>query len=669
MSETGNQLGDQSSPYLRQHAENPVHWRPWGEAAFAEARERDCPVLLSVGYAACHWCHVMAHESFEDEATAARMNASFVNIKVDREERPDVDHHYMSALHALGEQGGWPMTMFLTPEGKPFFGGTYWPPTPRFGRPSFPQILAAIDNAWNTKRADVLNNGQALEAHLAELAASRAGNDLSPSDLTFAGEALLRLQDPIHGGIGRAPKFPNAPIFRFLNGEFFRRRDPRFRDASRKLLDALSAGGIYDHLGGGFARYSTDAEWLVPHFEKMLYDNAQILELLALAHAETPSPVYASRARQTFDWLMREMRVGDAFSASLDADQGGEEGLFYVWTSEEIDAALDESAEEFKAAYDVRDGGNWEGRTVLRRLTPLGDRAYEARLAAARLTLFALREKRPAPPRDDKILADWNGLTIAALVRASAVFGEPEYLAAARAAFADVSEHLRDARGRLVHSAREGRIGAPGMLDDFAAFARAALALFEATGAPAYLEAGVSVTQEAQILFGAADGGLYLTAMDAADAPSIRARISHDGATPSGVGLMAEIFARLHHLTLEPRWREAAERLIRAFSGAPAQELAQCPLLLGAADFLERGGCVVVEGPLDDPLAVALAEVALSAPDPALTVLRLDRSLWPHGAPGDRPALPETPAAMLCRGSVCGLPVRDVVELRRALRE
>ncbi len=462
MPSTRNRLGDQSSPYLLQHADNPVDWRPWGEEAFAEARARDCPVLLSIGYAACHWCHVMAHELFEDEEIAALMNAAFVNIKVDREERPDVDHHYMSALHALGEQGGWPLTMFLAPDGRGFFGGTYWPPTPRWGRPSFRQVIAAISNAWATKRGDLIDNGEAIEAHLAKLAAPRGGGDLGAAELTRAGDGLLRILDPVHGGVGREPKFPNAPIFRFLHGEFFRRADPRFRRATRQLVDALCAGGIYDHLGGGFARYSTDAEWLVPHFEKMLYDNAQILELIALAEAETSSPVYASRTRETFQWLMRELRVGDAFAASLDADQDGEEGLFYVWTADEIDAALGAGAAEFRAVYDVRPDGNWEGRNVLRRLKPLGDEGREGRLAAARAKLFAIRASRAAPPRDDKILADWNGLTIAALARASAVFDATDYLDAARAAFAAVWNNLRDASGRLVHSAREGRVGAPG---------------------------------------------------------------------------------------------------------------------------------------------------------------------------------------------------------------
>ena len=663
-----NLLVDATSPYLLQHAHNPVHWRPWGPDALAEAKRRDCPILISIGYAACHWCHVMAHESFENAEIADRMNELFVNVKVDREERPDIDHIYMTALHAMGQQGGWPLTMFLDPDGKPMYGGTYWPPEPRWGRPSFRQILESVAAAWRTRRQTMEENGAALANRLAELSAPSPGRALVPDDLTRVGDGLLRLVDAVHGGIGGAPKFPNAPIFRFFWNEMFRRGDQRFGEAVKNLLEAMNAGGIYDHLGGGYARYSTDAEWLVPHFEKMLYDNAQILELLALVHSLWPDPVFAERARETVGWLMREMRVGEAFAASLDADQDGEEGAFYVWGEEEIDAALGDASPAFKAAYDVTPHGNWEGKTVLRRIAPRGSAAEEAALAAARAKLFQLREQRPRPGRDDKILADWNGLMIAALARASAVFGEPDWLAAARAAFAFVMGTMRGGDGRLLHAWRDGRAGARSMLDDTAAMARAALALFEATGEPADLGAAQGLANEALNLFGDGEGGVYLTAGDAADVPGARPRHAHDGATPSGVGLLIEVFVRLWHLTDEPRWRQAADRLIRAFSGAP-EGVGGSPLLLMGADMHERGGSVVVEGGLGDPLATALAMVARRAPDPSLTVLRLDRSLWANGAP--RPALPraESALAMLCQGQTCSLPVATPEALGTMLQE
>ena len=651
-----NLLGQETSPYLLQHAHNPVHWRAWSADALAEAKRRDCPILLSIGYAACHWCHVMAHELFEDPETARLMNELFVNIKVDREERPDIDHIYMSALHALGQQGGWPLTMFLSPEGKPMLGGTYWPPEARWGRPSFRQVLHSVDSAWRTRRDEMESRGLTLADHLAKLSDLSAGPGVTPADLTRIGDALLSAVDPVHGGLSGAPKFPNAPIFRFFWNEMFRRGDSTFGEALRAMLEAMNAGGIYDHLGGGYARYSTDAEWLVPHFEKMLYDNAQILELLAFVHSLWPDPTFAERAHETVEWLNREMRVGDAFAASLDADQDGEEGLFYVWGEEEIDAALGDAAAPFKAAYDIKRQGNWEGRTVLRRVTPLGSPEEEAGLVASRAKLFALRETRPKPGRDDKVLADWNGLTIAALVRASAAFSEPAWLKSARAAFDFVFARLRGGDGRLLHAWRDGHPGARALIDDYASMARAALALFEASGAPRDLEAARRLGSEALDLFGDGAGGFYLTAKDAADVPGARPRQTHDGATPSGVGLLAEVFVRLWHLTDEAHWREAAEGLIRAVSGAP-EGLGGSPLTLKSADMLERGGSVVIDGPLDDPRAQALAAVALRAPDPSLTVLRLDRSLWPNGPP--RADLPRTPApaAMLCQGQTCSLPV------------
>jgi uncharacterized protein len=651
-----NLLGQETSPYLLQHAGNPVHWRPWSADALAEAKRRDCPILLSIGYAACHWCHVMAHESFENSETARLMNELFVNIKVDREERPDIDHIYMTALHALGQQGGWPLTIFLAPDGKPMIGGTYWPPEPRYGRPSFRQVIQSIATSWRTQRNEMESRGLALADHLAKLSELNAGPGISPADLTRVGDALRSAVDPVHGGIGGAPKFPNAPIFRFFWNEMFRRGDVSFGEALRAMLEAMNTGGIYDHLGGGYARYSTDAQWLVPHFEKMLYDNAQILELLALVHSLWPDPIFAERARETVEWLNREMRVGDAFAASLDADQDGEEGLFYVWDEEEVDAALGDAARRFKAAYDVTRGGNWEDHTVLRRITPRGSPEEEAGLAASRAKLFTLREARSKPGRDDKVLADWNGLSIAALARASAVFGEPGWLAIARAAFDFIMTKLRSADGRLLHAWREGHPGARALLDDFASMSRAALALFEASGDPSDLEAARLLAGEAIDLFGDGAGGFYLTAKDAADVPGARPRQMHDGATPSGVGLLAETFVRLWHLTDEARWGEAAEGLIRSVSGA-SEGLGGSPLTLMSADMLARGGSVVVDGPLDDPAAQALAAAAVRSPDPSLTIMRLDRRLWPNGSPRDDLPRADAPIAMLCQGQTCSLPV------------
>ncbi|HLW91285.1 MAG TPA: thioredoxin domain-containing protein [Roseiarcus sp.] len=670
-----NLLADATSPYLLQHAHNPVHWRQWGVGALQEARERDRPILISIGYAACHWCHVMAHESFEDEETAALMNRLFVNIKVDREERPDIDHIYMTALGALGQQGGWPLTMFLSPDGAPLFGGTYWPPEPRWGRPSFQQVLHAVDKAWAEKRDALLAQGANLNSFLGELSASKAGEALAPSDLTRIAAAYLRQIDPVHGGLGGAPKFPNAPVFRFLWNEAFRDRNEQARAATRQLLVSLCEGGIYDHLGGGFARYSVDAEWHVPHFEKMLYDNAQILELLALVHADEPSPLFAARADETFAWLMREMRVGEAqsfaFAASQDADQAGEEGSFYAWTAPEIDAALGPESAAFKAAYDVRPEGNWERRNVLRRnLAAHGDEAAEAGLAASREKLFALREKRPKPGLDDKVLVDWNGLMIAALAKAAAVFSSPAMLQAAETAFAFIDAHMRDVNGRLAHAWRAGRIGAAGMLDDYASFARAALALFEATGERSRLNRAIALVDEARDLFGDADGSFFITARDAGDLPNVRPRHAQDGATPSGVGLMAEALARLHHLTGDAHWRRDCENLIRAFSGEP-DRLAHAPLLLAAADFLERASVIVVAGEPGDARARSLVAPALASPDPATCVLRaLDGRDWPEGSPGHgRAPVAGAPAAYLCRGSACSLPVATAEELRGLMKD
>ena len=378
MAAAENLLRLQTSPYLLQHADNPVHWRPWGPDALAEARATNRPILLSIGYAACHWCHVMAHESFENPETAALMNSLYVNIKVDREERPDIDALYMSALHALGEQGGWPLTMFLTPDGDPFWGGTYFPPEPRWGRPSFHQVLNGVAEAYHGQADAIRQNVTSLRQTLAATSATHPGASPQPEMLDHAAASLLRVTDPMQGGLQGAPKFPNPSIFRFLWQNAFRTGQRPGIDATRLLLTRMSQGGIYDHLGGGYSRYSTDAEWLVPHFEKMLYDNAQLLELLAFAHAEKPDPLYAERAAETVGWMVRDMTAETvnglaAFAASEDADSDGEEGRFYVWTESEIDALLGADSPPFRAAYDVHARGNWEGNTILRRMTPPGD--------------------------------------------------------------------------------------------------------------------------------------------------------------------------------------------------------------------------------------------------------------------------------------------------------
>jgi uncharacterized protein YyaL (SSP411 family) len=691
MTDSDNRLRHETSPYLLQHADNPVNWRPWGVAALAEAQAEGKPILLSIGYAACHWCHVMAHESFEDPATAAAMNADFVNIKVDREERPDIDALYMAALHALGEQGGWPMTMFLTSDGAPFWGGTYFPPEPRWGRPSFRQVLAGIAGAWREGHELVSKNSNALRRALAAQSLPRPGDPPGPEDLSRAAAALQRLTDPVQGGLRGAPKFPNPPIFRFLWQDAFRTGGREGIDATHLLLRRMSAGGIHDHLGGGFARYATDDVWLVPHFEKMLYDNAQLLELLALAHAEAPDPLYAEVADGIVAWLLRDMRAlvppdsamparfdADAtvdtgsFAASEDADSEGVEGKFYVWDAAEVAAILGDSAPLFARAYDVTQAGNWEGHVILRRVTPRGSDAEEAALAAARETLRAVRARRVRPGRDDKVLADWNALMIAALCRAAAVFDRPAWSAVAGHAADFVLARLGSADGRVQHAWRLDRVTAAGLLEDQATLARACLALYETTGDARRLAQTIRLARAAQAHFADGTGGFFSTADDATDVPlgaEARPRAAADGATPSGAGMLAEAFARLFHLTGDASWREAADGVLRAHAGQPDQA-AGVPTLLAAADLLEAGASVVVAGPADHPLARALAAVVLASPDPAVTLLRAES---PEGIPEGHPAAGKRAgaagaAAYVCRANVCGRPIEDPAALARELR-
>ena len=493
-----NRLASATSPYLLQHKHNPVDWWQWGPEALAEAKRSNRPIMLSVGYAACHWCHVMAHESFEDEQTAKVMNELFVNIKVDREERPDIDQIYMNALHLLGEQGGWPLTMFLTPQAEPVWGGTYFPKESRFGRPAFTDILQEVARLFREEPQKIEQNRVALLARLAEKARPAGKVTIGLNELNGAAQQIGNMFDSVNGGLRGAPKFPQPAILEMLWRAGQRTDDARFFETVEHSLERMCAGGIYDHLGGGFSRYSVDERWLVPHFEKMLYDNAQLLELLALAFQRSGNPVFRERALETVGWLEREMTTREGgFCASLDADSEGEEGKFYVWSKQEIEEVLGaENAALFAAFYDVSAGGNFEGHNILNRLNDLPRSIEdEHRLAMLRPMLHKRRETRVRPGLDDKILADWNGLMIAALVNAGVIFERPGWLTLAKRAFDFVAQQMVQSKTdqRLGHSWRDGKLLFPGLASDFAAMIRAALALYEATGERGLSRAGAGL--------------------------------------------------------------------------------------------------------------------------------------------------------------------------------
>ncbi|WP_043643768.1 thioredoxin domain-containing protein [Caenispirillum salinarum] len=673
---SGNQLGQETSPYLLQHADNPVHWRPWSQAALDEAKAAGKPVLLSVGYAACHWCHVMAHESFEDAETAAVMNDLFINIKVDREERPDVDAIYMSALQLMGQRGGWPLTMFLTPDGEPFWGGTYFPKDSAFGRPGFKDVLRQVADAYHQSPEKVSNNTGAL------VDALRKGLNLPQSSEPPAAlalpvvdqlaESLAGHVDPEWGGLRGAPKFPVVFAFDALWRSWHRTGRQELHDAVLLTLDRLCQGGIYDHLGGGFARYSTDAQWLVPHFEKMLYDNAQLIDLMTSVWQETRSPLLQARVEETVDWLEREMIAENgAFASSLDADTEGEEGRFYVWTKDEIDRVLgtDADAALFKRAYDVRPGGNWEGKTVLNRnFSDVGDEpALETKLYRARMLLLRERDKRVMPGRDDKVLADWNGLMIHALARAGAAFGRPEWVDLARSAYDGIRDTMSRPGDRLGHSFRKGRLQDVAMLDDYANMARAALTLHQVTGVADFIDhASRWVAVLDAEYWDDAAGGYFLTAADATDL-ILRTKSAQDNATPSGNGTMAVVLATLWHLTGEERYRRRAIDLIEHFRALALNSYPHGATLLHGFEVLEDAVQVVIAG--TGSAAGALAEAALDAPAPGLI---LQRATDPAALPQSHPAHGKTPvdgqaAAYVCRGTVCSAPVTDAEDLRAQL--
>ena len=666
-----NRLAEETSPYLLQHADNPVHWHPWGPEALARAKAENRPILLSIGYAACHWCHVMAHESFENDAIADLMNRYFVNVKVDREERPDIDTIYMRALHMMGQQGGWPLTMFLTPDGEPFWGGTYFPPTGRWGRPGFTDVLEGLAKVWRETPEKAGEAAESMRERIAEMARSEAGAHIPIGVNDEAAHRLAGQFDMVEGGLGTAPKFPNPSALELLWRAWLRNGDAAARDAVLLTLDKMSQGGIYDHLGGGYARYSTDARWLVPHFEKMLYDNAQILDLLVAAWKETGKPLYEARIRETVGWILREMIAdGGGFAATLDADSEGVEGKFYVWTADEIDAALGPDAALFKAAYDVTPDGNWEGNAILHRNHGAGpfEAAHEDRLARCRESLLALRAGRVRPGWDDKVLADWNGLAIGAMANAAAVFGEPEWLEAAETAYRFVVETMEE-DGRLFHSHRDGRTRHAATLDDYAAMARAALVLHEVTGDADCLARARAWADALDKHYWDADGGGYFLTADDAEALIVRTKSADDDATPSGNGLAAELLARLWLVTGETRYRDRAEAAIAAFSGQIARNFFPLATLMNASELLMQGAQIVIAGEpgADDTRALHAAAIRAPAVARAVTVVPPGTELpKTHPAHGKGP-VDGGAAAYVCVGQTCSLPVTDADGLREAM--
>lgn len=675
-----NELKNAVSPYLLQHASNPVHWRLWGAPALDEAKTLNRPVLLSIGYAACHWCHVMAHESFEDEATAAILNSFYVPIKVDREERPDLDHLYMSAVQAFGERGGWPLTVFLTPSGEPFWGGTYYPKRASHGRPGFADVLHRLAATYHRDPARVANNCKAVMSRLGHTAET-AGPALTGPDFDATAKRITPLMDATHGGFGQAPKFLNPPILEMLWRAAARGGEAMPRDLVLLTLERMCQGGIYDHLGGGFARYSTDDRWLVPHFEKMLYDNAQLIELLALAAAKTGNPLFATRAAETVEWIAREMTSAEgAFFSSLDADSDGVEGKFYVWTAVEIEAVLGPAdAALFAQAYDVTTAGNWHepgaGICVLNRLhRPNFDTEAETRLGTCRDKLVTARAARTRPATDDKILTDWNGLTIAALVRAGTLLDRPEWFARAAKAYRAVLAMMRydDAQGRLrlAHGARGTVPVRPGLALDYAAMMRAALALQEVSG---FLdEAPHSYLRDARA-FGksllachrdGASGRLCMAASDADDV-ILRLKPTADDAIPNAHAVAIEAFLRFAALASDPAARETADQLLAAVADEVRANPAAHAGIFNALDLSLRGLTVVTAGPLRELFTLT----ALGAPYLNRNVIDLWNS---DDLSPDHPARAQLRAAgdgaaFVCAHETCSPPVHDAIALASLL--
>ena len=593
-----NHLENETSPYLLQHVHNPVDWYPWGEEAMRLAEDRDKPILLSIGYAACHWCHVMAHESFEDEATAAQMNADFVNVKVDREERPDIDSIYMQAVQSMVGHGGWPMTVFLTPDGKPFYAGTYFPNEPRHGMPSFRQILTGITKAWNEDRENVVGSaGQVAEQLQALSDVGFEAQALDPEILRVALRSLGQRFDASWGGFGDAPKFPQAMTIELLLREFVRTGDSKALEMAEGSLRKMAQGGIYDQLGGGFARYSVDHRWLVPHFEKMLYDNAQLARVYLHAWQITGNDFYLRITEETLDYVLREMRHEDGgFYSSQDADSEGVEGKFYVWSADEIRDALGEDADTFMRMYGVSDQGNWEGKNILNLhldsdalAAQLGIDAgrLRARMAAARSKLYELRAKRTWPGLDDKVLTSWNGLMLSALAEAGQACDRPDYIAAARSSGEFVYRTMRRESGRLFRTWKAGADAKyNAYLEDYAFLADGLLALYEATFEPRWLDWARELAELMLGHFRDLNNSGFFDTSDDHEQLIHRPKDLQDNAVPSASSMAATVLLRLSLLTGKGEYWQVAERSVATMTKFMSQYPSGFAQWLNATSFI-----------------------------------------------------------------------------------
>jgi uncharacterized protein YyaL (SSP411 family) len=682
-----NRLSGQTSPYLLQHALNPVDWFPWGEEALTRARTDDKPIFLSIGYAACHWCHVMERESFEDVRTAAFMDEHFVSIKVDREERPDLDGIYMDAVQAMSGRGGWPLSAFLTPDGRPFYAGTYYPPEPRHGMPSFRQVLEGIAEAWVERRDEIDAQAGSITQALGTVGRLKATADPLSEEITDQAMARLRPSfDPRWGGFGEAPKFPQPMTLEFLLRQSLR-GTPDALEMVVITLDRMADGGMYDHLGGGFARYSTDEAWHVPHFEKMLYDNAQLVQLYTRAWLVTRAERYRRVVHETVTYLLREMRdPSGGFSSSQDADSEGVEGRFFTWSWDELVSAV---GEPVARCYGATPEGNWAGEegdrtnvlwrpvaiSSVAREEGVDERELETELTAARATLFRIRESRVRPATDDKILAGWNAMAARALAEAGRTFGEPDWVEAAERCATFVLTHLRDDRGRLLRSWRAGVAGGPGFADDHGLMSLACLTLYETTFEPWWFRQARDLAEGAIELFHDEDnGGFFLTGSDA-EMLVIRPKELYDNAVPSGNSAAAEALLRLSHLTGNAgteRVGASALRLVRDVMGqAPTgfgHALCALDLYLGPTSEV-----AIIGTPQDERTLALVAEVQTERflPNAVLAVGSPERTQG-----GDDPALLHDrvqldgiPTAYVCERFTCRLPVTSPQDLAEQLLE